>query len=464
MSFVTYDLIFLALFIVFVILFLATRKKNLTRQGIIYLYRTQLGIKFIDTFAKKFEKILRPLQYVVIASGYILMVTMVWYFGKSVYLYFTTPLANLISAPPVAPLIPYFPKLFGLESFFPPLYFTYFIIIIGIVAISHEFSHGIFARLHGFKIHSTGFAFLGPILGAFVEPDEKQMSKAKKVPQLSVLAAGTFANIVMTILFGLIFWLFFASLFVPAGVKFNTYALNELNVDGITVIGNSTIREGLLELAVGNRTYFVDYVGWERAVNAESKTLIVYENSPAFRAQLSGAIMEINGQKVTSQEELSRVIQEYEAGDTLEIKSAILENDRDSEYEEKEFSIELEERNGKAFLGIGFFPISNRGIVGIVYNLTFAKIKEPAVFYISKWGEFGWFVYYLLWWTIIINLLVALFNMLPLSILDGGRFFYLTIWGITGSEKAGKKAYLFATWILVLMLFLLMVRWAFRFV
>ena len=63
----------------------------------------------------------------------------------------------------------------------------------------------------------------------------------------------------------------------------------------------------------------------------------------------------------------------------------------------------------------------------------------------------------------IINLLVALFNMLPLGILDGGRFFYLTVWGITRSEKVGKKAYSLMTWILLASLALLMVRWGLRF-
>ena len=62
-----------------------------------------------------------------------------------------------------------------------------------------------------------------------------------------------------------------------------------------------------------------------------------------------------------------------------------------------------------------------------------------------------------------INILVALFNMLPLGILDGGRFFYLTIWSITGKEKWGKKAYAFITWFLLLMIGALMVRWVFRF-
>ena len=40
-------------------------------------------------------------------------------------------------------LIPYFPKIFGLESFLPPLYFTYFIValaggLVSVAIIKHE--------------------------------------------------------------------------------------------------------------------------------------------------------------------------------------------------------------------------------------------------------------------------------------------------------------------------------------
>jgi len=56
---------------------------------------------------------------------------------------------------------------------------------------------------------------------------------------------------------------------------------------------------------------------------------------------------------------------------------------------------------------------------------------------------------------------VALFNMLPLGMLDGGRFFYLAIWGITGKEKIGKAAYKGAGWLILLAFILMMVFWFF---
>ena len=192
-GFVVYDLIFLALFTLAVFIFLYTRKHNLKREGLLYLYRTKVGLKFIEWVSNKFPKTLYYSQYIVIFSGYTLMASMIYLLIKFSYFYLTSPVAaQALKVPVIIPLIPYLPELFKID-FLPPFFFTYWIIIIAIIAVPHEFAHGIFARLNKIKIHSTGFGFLGPFLAAFVEQDEKQMEKAKKFPQLSILAAGTFA-------------------------------------------------------------------------------------------------------------------------------------------------------------------------------------------------------------------------------------------------------------------------------
>ena len=82
------------------------------------------------------------------------------------------------------------------------------------------------------------------------------------------------------------------------------------------------------------------------------------------------------------------------------------------------------------------------------------------IYYESSLGAFGWFVYYLLWWTVLICISVALVNMLPVGIFDGGRFFYLTVWSITGSEKVAKKAFAISTWVILALIAALMVKWA----
>ncbi len=462
-AFEVYDLVFLALFLIFVVVFLSMRRKNLQRQGILFLYKTKLGIKFIDWVSKVCEKPLRVIQYVILISGFGLMIGIVWMLSKSTYLYLTTSIAQVIRAPPVFPVIPYFPKIFGLESLFPPLYFTYFIVALGVIAIVHEFSHGIFARLYGVKIHSTGFAFLGPILGAFVEPDEKRMGKISKFKQMVVLAAGTFANILMALLFAIVMALFFTNVFTPAGVKFSSYGLAEVPMADLTFVGNSTI-EGYVELSANGKTYFLENNYWDISIERGLEKTVVYEDTPAFRHQMVGAITEIGGRKVNDLEDLRYVLGQYNAGDEVTVRTAVLEPGQGTVAETRTYTFNLTSNaEGKAALGIVFVPNSATGFAGWV-NKVFSEIKDPFTHYESSWGDFGWFIYYLLWWIIVLNFLVALFNMLPLGILDGGRFFYLAVWGITRREKVGKWAYKIAMWFIFAQIIAMMVRWAFTFI
>ena len=71
------------------------------------------------------------------------------------------------------------------------------------------------------------------------------------------------------------------------------------------------------------------------------------------------------------------------------------------------------------------------------------------------------FIYNLIWWLALINLSVALMNMLPVGIFDGGAMFMLTIWWITGSKKAGEIAFKVMTYIILALLALIMIGWAF---
>ena len=59
---------------------------------------------------------------------------------------------------------------------------------------------------------------------------------------------------------------------------------------------------------------------------------------------------------------------------------------------------------------------------------------------------------------------VALMNMLPAGMFDGGRFFYLTVWGITGSRKVAEKSFKYITTALLALLALLIIKWLLIFV
>lgn len=458
-SFWIYDVGFLILFSVWVAWFLRSRKKDISREGIIFMYRTQLGVKAIKYIGDNFKKTLHVLKYVIITVGLALMGSMLWMLWTSLSIYILHPeVVKVIKAPPIAPLIPYFPKLFGMQSFFPNFYFTYFIFALAVVAIVHEFSHGIFMRLFKIKIKSTGLVFLGPILGAFVEEDKNSFVKKKKVEQMSVLGAGVFANVVFALIFYLLYVGFFFVSFSPAGYDFNTYASAAIPTANIT---HSEVEGNLTKIWMTNGMGF--YVGTEifDQVNLSSTEYIVaYEDAPAVKVRLDGAIVQMNDAKIRGQEDIIAFMQSTEPGDQVRIVTI-------DEGGLKEYDAILAEHpsgSGIGYLGVGYRKVNPRGFIqnSLVF---FMKFKDRSTYYEPTWnGQVVYFFYDLLWWVMIINLLVALFNMLPIGMLDGGRFFYLAIWGITRSEKAGKIAAKLMKYFILAVFILLMYFWFIRIV
>jgi len=214
MSIYIYDITFLVLFTAFVIWFLYSRRANLKREGIMYLYKTQWGVRFINYVGGKYKRTLSVLAFVAVVCGYFLMAAMMYFLYQLVYVYLFVPeVVRAIKIPPLIPLVPYLPEAFNV-SFLPPFYFTYWIIAIAVIAIFHEFAHGVIARRYGVNIQTTGFGFLGPFLAAFVEPDEKQMEAKPKYQQIAILSAGVFTNLVLED-FDEIGWLKAMWLFVP---------------------------------------------------------------------------------------------------------------------------------------------------------------------------------------------------------------------------------------------------------
>ena len=83
------------------------------------------------------------------------------------------------------------------------------IIALLIILITHEIAHALAAYVHRIKIKNTGLVTFGSLpLGAFVEVDEEKLFKSHKKVQTRTLANGIGANIVTSIIFGLLFILF----------------------------------------------------------------------------------------------------------------------------------------------------------------------------------------------------------------------------------------------------------------
>ena len=128
MSFIVYDLILLGIFVSLTSIFLYKNKKNLQREGLLILYRTNWGIKLIEKVGKENPKTMKFLSYVVIMMGYLLMGFGIYFVGKIVWMYITRmDIVSAVKVPPIMPLIPYLPQMFEL-NWLPDFYFIYWII------------------------------------------------------------------------------------------------------------------------------------------------------------------------------------------------------------------------------------------------------------------------------------------------------------------------------------------------
>lgn len=458
-----FDLSFLVIFTLAISIFLYVKRKNLNREGIMFLYRTKWGIKQMEKVSKEFPRTLNVLKYVSIVVGFVLMITMFILLIQTVLLYVNSPeIVKTIRSPPIMPLIPYFPQIFGMQSLMPPFYFIYFLIAILIVAISHEFSHGIFMKLTKVKIKSTGFVFLGPILGAFVEQDQKSMDSKNKVDQMAILSAGVFANIIMAILFLLFMGLFFTASYSQSGYIFNDYSFSYVPLGAITALGNTS---GNITDVYVNQTKYLFYGNNSQLKlvlqnsSLENASLKIYEDAPAIRNKLSGVIVGIDGEKIKNQEDLKNILESKNPGDSINISLMNASGNVEA------IVISLDSRrdnSSKAYLGVTSYEKTNTKIL----NKIISKIiifKDPNIFYAPNYNpQLATFVYNLFWWIMMINIFVALFNMLPLGILDGGKFFFLAIAGITGSEKIAVKSFKAISGIIFFGFILMMILWAIR--
>jgi membrane-associated protease RseP (regulator of RpoE activity) len=473
MNFVIFDLALLALFVLSISFFLYRKRKNLKREGLLFLYKTGWGIKLIERVGNKYKKTLKVLSYISIGLGFLLMFAMIYVFGRIVWIYVFEPaIVQEIKIPPITPLIPYLPQIFGLNL--PPFYFTYWIVIIAVVAITHELAHGIFAAFNKVRIKKTGFGFfpffLPIFLAAFVEPDEEEMSKKSVFGQMAILSAGTFANLITAIIFFFVLLGFFSASYAPAGVTFDLYSYSAVTLSSISSIGGVPLQNPsyeqisqivnqsdaeLISVEAENNSYFLtkDFLGRQQNIQ---DYILLYDDSPALKAGISGAITELNGVKIDSREKLVQELQKYPPGEIVSIKSKT--NEGENQYEVR--LGKHPENENMPWLGIGFLN-QGEGFMSGLSDLLYL-IRKPNVYYEEKF-EAASFIYNLLWWLLLISFSVALMNMLPMGIFDGGKFFYLTIFAITKSKQKAQTAFKFMTYLFLFLVLVIMVFWALSF-
>ncbi len=228
-------------FIILMIVFLYLERHKIKIQKIFFpvlyfvMYKTKIGLKSMDYAAKKLPTALKGLSFLGVLIGFLGMILIVIELLKNtVYLLIKPGIA-----PGIQPVLPFEAK----GVFFVP--FIYWILAIFIIAGVHEFSHGLIARAYKIKIKSSGVAFLGVIFplipAAFVEPEEKQLLKKSLKAQLSVFAAGPFANIITA---GIVILLIIHVAAPISGVAFDTNGVEVVDIVADGPFAQAGVKEG----------------------------------------------------------------------------------------------------------------------------------------------------------------------------------------------------------------------------
>ncbi len=376
------DLISIIIFYAFLLLVYAIFKKRFeVQEKVFVMYKTKLGLRWMDKVSRVHPKLTGFFGDVGVIIGFTGMIAMFGILIQGTYKLLFVPQ----SVPVVSPVLPGV-SIPGL----PVLSFWDWIISILIVATVHEFSHGIYARLAKVKIKSSGFAFLGPILAAFVEPDEKTLIKKKKREQLRVFAAGPFGNMIL-----------FLIVFLIAGLVVNP----------------------LVSSFVGPK---MEYQG----VVVESMAI----GSSIAKTNISAGdkILQVDNKKTENIQNFVNASKDFKPNQTIKIVT-----------NKGEYSVKLEAHPDN----------STKGYMGVTITFEKIGFKEEALKQYGKWRlNFPIAFAKLLFWLYMISFGVGLFNLLPLGPVDGGRMFYVALSRFIKSEKKVKKIWRVVAWICILLI------------
>lgn len=317
------------------------------------MYKTKLGLVAMDKLASKLRGFLKYLAYLGVVVGFLGMGLICFELFRNIVKLIMTPeaISGVGVVQPFAPNVP--------GTVFVP--FFYFIVSIFIIAVVHEFSHGVIARVHNIKLKSSGFAFLGVVIpiipAAFVEPDEKVVEKRPAHQQLSVYAAGPFSNILLafTIL----------GLFILAGAPL---VESVVDFDGIRII---SFAEG---------------------------------DFPAQKAgmEVGEVIHDIDGVMLSDLSNFSALLAQHSPGDTIKVTT-----DQDV------YDVTLAPNPANSSLA--YFGVSAKPeiIVKESFEQKYGKVLPQVLLWLIG----------LAYWLFLLNLGIGLFNLVPLGPIDGGRMF-----------------------------------------
>ena len=241
----------------------------------------------------------------------------------------------------------------------------YFLLSIPIVLVIHEGAHGIVATLEKIKIKTGGFAIFIAMFAGFVEPDDEEFNKAKKISKLRVIGAGATSNVIFALALGAILLTnpFFA-IILPEPIR-NAFYETPQGVNVLSVMpGGGAEKAGI---------------------------------------QVNDIITSINGVPIITPVDFTKVkLTPGETAKVTALRNGVLQD----------FQVDVMPSPDD----------SNKGLIGITRDNS---ISYKPVYHFIEWNNPGLSMFLL--WLWMISFFIGIINMLPLPILDGGKFIHSII-------------------------------------
>jgi membrane-associated protease RseP (regulator of RpoE activity) len=345
--------------------------RNIEAHGPLLIRKTIRGKRFIIRTAIRFRRFWTHLGSVGVVAGFIASL-------YTLYMLIVILIDSIIAVKPavgVGLVLPSPVAIVGGGFIGVPLW--YWLAAAIVMFVVHEGAHGIIGASQNMKIKKLGWMLFTLLpIGAFVEPDEKDVAAKKPMPQLRFFAAGSFSNFILAFVLALVITpLMLNPLTVPA--------------QGLQVFPQAGFPFG------------------DSAVLAEKTNNFSQELNTKFFMRT------INGKEIQDYDSATEVL------DVLAIKPGQVVN----------MNLDVYYGDSKENIDITLESVANpndetRGYIGILFDDRESFVVRQE--YMPFRGVI-FFITEMFFWVFLINLGVGMFNMLPLGPLDGKRMWAVVL-------------------------------------
>ncbi len=410
-------LVFLIVFTALLGYLMYRDRENVERHSILFYRRTEKGIDLIDRIAKAAPRFWNVYGWTGVLFGLMTIPFILWNVLLSFQMMFQS--GGSSGGPSlIAPGLSAETTLQSGISFIPV---EYWLIGIGVLMVVHEMSHGIVARAEDMEINSVGWIVMGIIPGAFVEPKGEDM--------------------------------------LPGGDDEDSEEEEDDSEESDEDEDSSSdeseeSEEGrsggpwhqgswqsqLKVLAAGSFANYVTAVAFAAValmmfVNVAQPVGVTYTAQDNLSAQQAGmnngTIYGLEGERIRYTGQLQQISEDFEPNQTVMVNTS-----------EGEFNVTLGERNGSAYMGI--LMRNNDGLMPAFFDMI-QDNREIKPAYEGLESVVSWTLS-MLQTVALLNVLIGMFNLLPVKPLDGGQMVSTIVDEIYPDAESAVNAFSLLIW------------------